>query len=212
MSGGIEPGISIFKVITRSAPFRERTEAARQRGVPGSTLRHSSLCGQQWRWEDGTRDQLQTQPVLGNKTGVCLLCITDKEKLLLRDQKASLEKSQRKDSSCLGAGPGPEGPPRPPAAPGRAKLWAQMVKNLPARQETQVKSLMLTTTRKTASAAPTASQVPEPHVWTTQVTGFPSREYCQGQQLSNPSPQHAREGRGGPNCWSDTSAVLLSTF
>ena len=41
-----------------------------------------------------------------------------------------------------------------------------------------MKSLTLTTTRKTASAAPTASQVPEPHVWTTRVTGFPSREHC----------------------------------
>lgn len=80
MSGGIEPGISIFKVITRSAPFRKRTEAGRERGMPGSALSRSrwgssgrrglrvgrrsdtpAPSGQQRGREDGTRDRLQTQ-------------------------------------------------------------------------------------------------------------------------------------------------------
>ena len=65
-----------------------------------------------------------TQPVLGNNTGVCLLCITDKEKLLLRDQKASLEKSQRKDSSCLGTGGTPETASSPRQGPrGTCGSW-----------------------------------------------------------------------------------------
>ena len=97
MSGGIEPGISIFKVITRSAPFRKRTESGRQ-GYPsplspphGGGARGAGACA----WDgadtpapavgssgDGRTGHVidsTTRPVLGNSPGMCSLSITDRE-------------------------------------------------------------------------------------------------------------------------------------
>lgn len=124
----LEPGISIFKVITRSAPFRERIESSipgllsltvgssgRSGCVRTGAQTPRSLCGQPS--GDGEGWEMWSTPPLassGKQSCVCLLSIIDREAPGARPG-ASLE--QRKDSSAQESGrtEGPGGASSPAA-------------------------------------------------------------------------------------------------
>ena len=95
MSGGIEPGISIFKVITRSAPFRKREQNPVDRdtqvcshplmvgelGAPGPAhgTAPTPLLPLWAAAETGDVIDSTTRPVLGSNPDMCSLSITDRD-------------------------------------------------------------------------------------------------------------------------------------